>query len=271
MNDHDVKTLLEAGLDDEPPVRINVDAAVSAGRRRRSVRRLALAGAGLTAGTAMAVVALTTTGAGTVPSPSAATDPLVGPMVLTASGAGSDSKPLRPDSFGPGREHTTHWRSEQLADTLVTLLPPGRTTVHEGDFPGRTYRVTWDDGTGPVNFIGGADYTADAPQVPLCARLATPKVTPRPGAPKPQDVAPSHECEVIDLDGGRAEAVTLRFPQDGRVSQYVRVLRADGRTVTLQQWGGTPSSTRSRDTAASRPPLGTAELLAIANDPAWRF
>ncbi|MEU9848752.1 hypothetical protein [Streptomyces sp. NPDC047985] len=269
MNNHDVKTLLEAGLHDEPPLRTSVDTVVTAGRRSRFRRRGALAGAGLTAGAAVAALALVTPGVDAGTTPSAAADPLVGPLVPAAADSAAPQT-VRPDSFGSGTEHTTRWSSKRLAGTLVELLPPGKTTVQEGDFPGRTYRVQWDSGTGPVEFVGGAEYTAKAPQVPLCATIEMPKIAPRPGAPAPRDTAPKSDCQVVELpDGARAEAVTLRFPQDGQPSWYVRVLRKDGRTVTLQQWGDRPDAKR-RD-ARSQPQLDTAAMLKIANDPAWKF
>ncbi|WP_335934705.1 hypothetical protein [Streptomyces sp. PTD5-9] len=270
MNDHDVKTLLEAGLHAEPPLRTSVDAVVSAGRRSRLRRRGALAGAGLTAGAAVAALALVTPGADAGPAPSAAADPLVGPLVPAAADSAAP-RSLRPDAFGPGTEHTTRWSSERLAGTLVRLLPPGKATVREGDFPGRTYRVRWDDGTGPVQFVGGAEYTAKGPQVPLCASITLPKVAPRPGAPAPRDAAPASDCQVVELaDGARAEAVTLRLPEDGQQSWYVRVLRKDGRTVTLQQWAGRTDAKETSGTRA-QPRLDTTAMLKIANDPAWKF
>ncbi|MER6498435.1 hypothetical protein ABT218_03205 [Streptomyces sp. NPDC001455] len=269
MNNHDVKTLLEAGLRDEPPLRTSVDAVVAAGRRGRARRRGALAGAGLTAGAAVAALALVTPGADPGTTPSAA-DPLVGPLVPAAADSAAPQT-VRPDSFGSGTEHTTRWSSERLAGTLVKLLPPGKATVQEGDFPGRTYRVRWDSGTGPVEFVGGAEYTAKAPQVPLCASITMPKVAPRPGAPAPRDTAPASDCQVVRLaDGARAETVTLRLPGDGRQSWYVRVLRKDGRTVTLQQWAGR-TDTKDASGTRSQPRPDTAAMLRIANDPAWKF
>ncbi|MGW3498786.1 hypothetical protein [Streptomyces sp. NPDC001020] len=270
MNDHDVKTLLEAGLRDEPPLRTSVDTVVAAGRRSRVRRRGALAGVGLTAGAAVAALALLTPGADPGAAPLAAADPVVGPLVPAATESEAPQT-LRPDAFGPGTEHTTRWSSKQLAGTLVGLLPPGKATVREGDFPGRTYRVQWDGGTGPVEFVGGAEYTARGPQVPLCASITMPKVAPRPGAPAPRNAASASDCKVVELaDGARAEAVTLRFPQDGRPSWYVRVLRKDGRTTTLQQWTGRPDGKGAHSTP-SQPQLDTTALLKIANDPAWKF
>ncbi|WP_327349801.1 hypothetical protein OG772_23015 [Streptomyces sp. NBC_01321] len=270
MNNHDVKTLLEAGLHDEPPLRTSVDTAVAAGRRSRVRRRGALAGVGLTAGAAVATLALVTPGADPGATPLAAADPLVGPLVPAAADSAAPQT-LRPDAFGPGTEHTTRWSSKQLAGTLVGLLPPGEATVREGDFPGRTYRVQWDSGTGPVEFVGGAEYTAKGPHVPLCASITMPKVAPRPGAPAPRDTAPASDCQVVELaDGARAEAVTLRLPRDGQPSWYVRVLRKDGRTVTLQQWTGRPDAKGAHNTR-SQPQLDTTAMLKIANDPAWKF
>lgn len=134
MNNHDVKTLLEAGLRDEPPLRTSVDTAVAAGRRTLVRRRGALAGAGLTAGAAVAALALVTPGADPGTPPSAAADPLVGPLVPAAAGSAAPQT-LRPDAFGPGTEHTTRWSSKRLADTLVGLLPPGKATVREETSP----------------------------------------------------------------------------------------------------------------------------------------
>ncbi|BAU87928.1 hypothetical protein SLA_7062 [Streptomyces laurentii] len=270
MNDHDVKTLLEVGLHGEPPLRTSVETVVTAGRRSRVRRRGALAGVGLTAGVAVAALALVVPGAGPGATPSAAADPLVGPLVPAAADSAAP-RSLRPDTFGPGTEHTTRWSSERLAATLVGLLPPGGATVSEADIPGRTYRVQWDGGTGPVEFVGGAEYTAKAPRVPLCASITMPKVAPRPGAPAPRDTAPASDCRVVELaDGARAEAVTLRFPRDGQSSSYVRVLRKDGRTVSLQQWTGRPDAEGAPGTR-SQPQLDTTALLKIANDPAWTF
>ncbi|MFI2739664.1 hypothetical protein [Streptomyces sp. NPDC018711] len=266
MNDHDMKTLLRAGLDDEPPLGVGVDELVTAGRRRRLRRRGAFAVTGVTAGAA--VFALALTGAGTGASPEGpdvarAADPLVGPLVPAA--AETAAQPLRPDGFGSGTEHRTKWDSRRLADTLVGLLPSGRALTREGDFPGRTYRVQWDGGTGPVQFVGGAGYTDKEPDVPLCAQIALPKVSPRPGAPAPGAATTGDRCEVVHLaDGARAEVVTVRAGGKGRTSWYVRVLRRDGRTVTLQEWQG-------RDASRPEPAVPTAELLKIANDPAWAF
>lgn len=270
MNDHDVKTLLETGLGAEPPLRTSVDTVVAAGRRSRARRRGALAGVGLTTGVAVAALALLTPGAGSATAPSAAADPVVGPLVPAAAESEAPQT-LRPDAFGPGTEHTTRWSSKQLADTLVGLLPPGKATVEEGDFPGRTYRVRWDDGTGPMEFVGGAEYTDKGPRVPLCATIKLPKDVSRPGAPATRHTAPASDCEVVELaDGARAETVTLRFPQDGRPSWYVRVLREDGRTVTLQQWTARPDAKGAHSTPA-QPRLDVTALLRIANDPAWKF
>ncbi|MFF3609359.1 hypothetical protein [Streptomyces sp. NPDC002463] len=265
MNDHDMKSLLRAGLADEPPLHVGVDELVTAGRRRRLRRQGAFAATGVTA--AAAVFALALTGAGTAPDgrpdPARAADPLVGPLVPAA--AETAAQPLRPDGFGPGTDHRTAWTSERLADTLVGLLPAGRATTREGDFPGRTYRVQWDGGTGPVEFVGGAGYTAKEPDVPLCAHIAMPKVSPRPGAPAPAAGAAGDRCEVVRLaDGARAEVVTVGADGKGRTSWYVRVLRQDGRTVTLQQWP-------AHGTSRTEPAVPTAELLRIANAPAWAF
>ncbi|MEU0831763.1 hypothetical protein [Streptomyces sp. NPDC005969] len=261
MSNQDVRNLLEAGIGEEPPVRTTVDAVVTAGRRTRTRRRLALTGAGVTSAAAVAVLALVAPGAGPATSVSAA-DLLVGPLV--PAGVGTDeARPLRPDSFGPGIEHTTRWSSKRLADTLVTLLPEGRTTTKDGEFKGRTFQVDWDNGGEVVTFIGSAEYTDKAPKVPFCAEIALPKLTPRPGAPAPQDVMPRENCETVELaDGARAESVTLRFPEDGRESQYVRVERKDGRTVALQQWTDRPTK---------QVPLDADALLDIANSPSWRF
>ncbi|MFE7634545.1 hypothetical protein ACFU7Z_11030 [Kitasatospora sp. NPDC057518] len=261
----ELRALLATGLGTEPPLPADsVDAAVAAGRRRSGVRLAVRAGAGVAAAAALTALlgGLPTGGAAHDPGGTAvAADPLTGPLTL-AGAAGDAPQPLRPDSFGPGGGRPTGWSSEQLGATLAGLLPAGGgTTVRGGDIPGRTFRVDWASPVGQVELVGGADRTADAPNVPLCATIALPKVTPRPGVPSPQEAAPRTNCQVAELPGGaRGEAMTLTFPQGGRVSQYVRVQRADGRTVTLQQWVG-----------ASGAGLGTDELLAIADDPAWRF
>ncbi|MFI9625153.1 hypothetical protein [Streptomyces sp. NPDC052042] len=261
MSNQDVRNLLEAGIGEEPPVRTTVDAVVTAGRRSRTRRRLAFTGAGVTSAAAVAVLALVAPGAGPAPSASAA-DLLVGPLVPAGVGI-DEARPLRPDSFGPGIEHTTGWSSKRLADTLVTLLPEGRTATKDGEFKGRTFHVDWANGGEEVTFIGSAGYTAKEPRVPFCAKSALPKITPRAGAPKPQDVREREVCETVELaDGARAESVTLWFPEDGRESQYVRVERKDGRSVALQQWTDRPTK---------RVPLDAAALLDIANSPSWRF
>ncbi|MEV7797324.1 hypothetical protein AB0O68_36135 [Streptomyces sp. NPDC087512] len=260
MSHQDVRNLLQAGIGQEPPVR-TVDAVVTAGRRVRTRRRLALTGAGVTSAAAVAVLALVAPGAGPATHVSAA-DLLVGPLVPAGSGS-DEARPLRPDSFGPGIEHTTRWSSKRLADTLVALLPKGRTTTHDGDIKGRTFHVTWGNRGEEVTFIGSAEYTDKAPDVPLCAKIPLPKITPRSGAPVRQDVMPSEDCKTVELaDGARAESVTVRLPADGRESQYVRVERKDGRTVALQQWTDRPTK---------RAPLDTDALLEIANSPSWRF
>ncbi|PWI08099.1 hypothetical protein DIZ27_24570 [Streptomyces sp. NWU339] len=257
MSNQDVRNLLQAGIGEEPPVRTTVDAVVAAGRRVRTRRRLALTGAGVTAAAAAVVLAVVAPGAGPEASVSAA-DPLV------PAGVGTDEAgPLRPDSFGPGIEHTVRWSGKRLADNLVALLPQGRTTTQDGDIKGRTFRVTWDNGDGEVTFTGSVGYTAKESHVPFCAKIAVPKITPRPGMPAPEDVAPREDCETVELaDGARAESVTLRFPATGSESQYVRVKRTDGRTVALQQWTDQPTK---------QPPLDADALLDIANSPTWRF
>ncbi|MFG2918702.1 hypothetical protein ACGF0D_38195 [Kitasatospora sp. NPDC048298] len=79
--------------------------------------------------------------------------------------------------------------------------------------------------------------------------------------PSPQEVAPRTSCHLVDLpSGAHGEAVTLTHPQNDRTSQYVRLQRTDGRTVTLQQWTDQPDAG-----------LAEAALLAIADDPAWQF
>ncbi|MFB7469651.1 hypothetical protein [Kitasatospora sp. NPDC056184] len=262
----DIRLLLAAGLGAEPPLRAGtVEAAMAAGRRRNGARRLARtgAGAGVTATLATVVVCLasaTPTSAPVAAPTATVADPLTGPVALVGE-AGEAPQALRPDSFGPGADRPSGWTSERLGATLAGLLPPGASEVQAGDIAGRTFRVAWSGAGGPVRFIGGAERTADAPKVPLCATVAFPKITPLPGRPSPEEVSPTNRCEVVDLpDGGRAEAVTLTFPQGGRTSQYVRVLRADGRTVTLQQFPERPEGS-----------LATTALLTIANDPAWRF
>ncbi|MFI2608519.1 hypothetical protein [Kitasatospora sp. NPDC018619] len=259
----DLRTLLATGLGAEPPLRPGtVDAAVSAGRRRRGTRLAVRAGAA--AAVTAALAAVVATGPGTAPpapgTPVAAADPLTGPLSL-AGAAGASAEPLRPDTFGPGTGRATDWTSEHLAATLAGLLPAGPTTVRAGDIPGRSFRVAWQSPAGPVDFVGGADRTADAPKVPFCAAIALPAVTPRAGVPGPQEAAPRTSCHLVDLpSGAHGEAVTLTHPQSGRTSQYVRLQRADGRTVTLQQWSEHPDAA-----------LAEAALLAIADDPAWQF
>ncbi|MEV7796283.1 hypothetical protein AB0O68_30500 [Streptomyces sp. NPDC087512] len=260
MSNQDVRNLLEAGIGEEPPVRTTVDAVVAAGRRTRTRRRLALTGAGVTSAAVVAVLALAAPGAGPAANVSAA-DPLLGPLVPAGMGT-DEARSLRPDSFGPGIEHTTRWSSKRLADTLVTLLPEGRTTTHDGDIKGRTFRVTWDNGGQKVTFIGSVGYTAKESHVPFCAKIPLPKITHRDGT-TPQDVMPREHCETVELaDGARAESLTMRFPADGRESQYVRVERKDGRTVALQQWTDRPTK---------QVPLDTDALLDIVNSPSWRF
>ncbi|MER5352865.1 hypothetical protein ABT093_21345 [Kitasatospora sp. NPDC002551] len=261
-----IRLLLAAGLGSEPPLRGGtVEAAMAAGRRRSGVRRLARtgAGAGVTAALATLVVCLASAapaGGPAVAAAGAPADPLAGPVALVGE-SGETPQALRPDSFGPGADRPTAWTSQQLGATLAGLLPAGASDVRAGDIAGRTFRVAWSGAAGPVEFIGGAERTADAPKVPLCATVAFPKITPPPGQPTPEEVLPANRCELVDLpDGARAEAVTLTFPQSGRTSQYVRVLRADGRTVTLQQFPERPEGA-----------LDPTALLAIANDPAWRF
>ncbi|MFD4656262.1 hypothetical protein ACFWP2_11610 [Kitasatospora sp. NPDC058444] len=259
----DLRTLLAAGLGAEPTLRSGtVDAAVAAGRRRRGTRLAVRAGA-TAAGAAALAALVATVPTGTTPAPgapAAAADPLTGPLTL-AGAAGATAEPLRPDSFGPGSGRATDWTSDHLGTTLAALLPAGATTVRPGDIPGRSFRVAWQSPAGPVDFVGGADHTADAPKVPLCATIALPKVTPRPGVPSPQDIAPRTDCRLVELpSGARGEAVTMTLPQSDRVSRYVRLQRPDGRTVTLQQWARQPDAG-----------LDTAALLAIADDPAWQF
>ncbi|MFB7571842.1 hypothetical protein [Streptomyces sp. NPDC056165] len=265
LDGHDeMQALLAAGLDAEPPLRSGtVDAAVAAGRRRRGTRMATRVGVGVAATAAVAAVVGYPTG-GATPGPDTTTvaaDPLVGPLTLAGS-TSAGAKPLRPDSFGSGSGQPTGWSSEKLGNTLAALLPAaGSKTVTSGEFPGRTFRVVWRSAAGPVEFHGGAEWTADAPKVPFCATIALPKFTPRPGAPSPQEVAPRTDCQVVKLpDGARGEAMTLTFPQDGEVSQYVRVERADGRTVVLQQWAGKPGAA-----------LKISDLVKIADNSAWRF
>ncbi|MEU7016380.1 hypothetical protein [Streptomyces sp. NPDC046385] len=258
-------TLLAAGLGAEPPLSPGtVDAAVAAGRRRRGTRLAVRAGASVAATAALtALVAAGLPTAADTPAPGnavAAADPLTGPLTLAGS-AGATPQPLRPDSFGTGNGRATEWTSDHLGTTLAGLLPAGGKTVRAGDIPGRTFRVAWQSPAGAVDFVGGADRTADAPKVPLCATIALPKVSPRPGVPSPQEVAPRTDCHLVELpSGARGEAVTLTLPQSGRTSLYVRLQRADGRTVTLQQWAEQPAAG-----------LDTAALLAIADNSAWRF
>ncbi|MFE4448814.1 hypothetical protein [Streptomyces sp. NPDC056820] len=219
-------------------------------------------GVGVAATAAVAAVVGYPAG-GATPGPETTTvaaDPMVGPLTLAGS-TSAGAKPLRPDSFGSGSGQPTGWSSEKLGNTLAALLPAGGKTVTGGEFPGRTFRVVWRSAAGPVEFHGGAEWTADAPKVPFCATIALPKFTPRPGAPSPQEVAPRTDCQVVKLpDGARGEAMTLTFPQDGEVSQYVRVQRADGRTVVLQQWAGKPGAA-----------LKISDLVKIADNSAWRF
>ncbi|MFD8705319.1 hypothetical protein ACFV1W_22345 [Kitasatospora sp. NPDC059648] len=262
----EVRTLLAAGLGAEPTLRPGtVDAAVAAGRRRRGTRLAVRAGAGVAATAALAALVanlpgVTTPAPGTSGAPVAAADPLTGPLTLAGS-ADATPEALRPDSFGPGSGRATDWTSERLGSTLASLLPDGAKTVRAGDIPGRSFRVGWQSPAGPVDFVGGAERTADAPKVPFCAAIALPKVTARPGVPAPQDAAPRTDCHLVELpSGARGEAVTLTARQDGRASQYVRLQRADGRTVTLQQWAGQPDAG-----------LDEAALLAIADAAAWQF
>ncbi|WP_316524129.1 hypothetical protein [Kitasatospora brasiliensis] len=256
----DLRTLLAAGLGAEPPLRPGtVDSAVVAGRRRRGTRLAVRAGAATAATAALAALVAALPTATTPGAPMAAADPLAGPLSLAGSGASAE--PLRPDSFGPGSGRATDWTSDHLGTTLASLLPAGGKTVGAGDIPGRTFRVNWQSPAGPVDFVGGADRTADAPKVPLCATIALPKVTPRPGMPSPQETAPRTDCHLVDLpSGAHGEAVTLTHPQSGHTSQYIRLQRADGRTVTLQQWAEQPDAA-----------LDEAALLAIADNPAWQF
>ncbi|MER7706023.1 hypothetical protein ABTX81_24400 [Kitasatospora sp. NPDC097605] len=263
--DH-IRLLLAAGLGAEPPLRAGtVEAAMAAGRRRGGGRVLARTGVG--AGVTAALAALVMCLGSAAPAPASAggptvtaADPLTGPVALVGE-TGEVPQALRPDSFGASSDRPTGWSSERLGATLAGLLPSGAADVRAGDIAGRTFRVVWNGAAGPVEFIGGAERSADAPKVPLCATVAFPKITPAPGHPRPEEVLPKNRCELVDLPGGgRAEAVTLTFPQGGRTSQYVRVLRGDGRTVTLQQFPERPEGS-----------LDTAALLAIANDPAWRF
>jgi hypothetical protein len=122
--------------------------------------------------------------------------------------------------------------------------------------------VTWDNGGEKVTFIGSVGYTAKESHVPFCAKIPLPKITHRDGT-TPQDVMPREDCETVELaDGARAESLTMRFPADGRESQYVRVERKDGRTVALQQWTDRPTK---------QVPLGADALLDIVNSPSWRF
>ncbi|MFJ9448679.1 hypothetical protein ACIRRH_43905 [Kitasatospora sp. NPDC101235] len=259
----EMRTLLAAGLGAEPTLRPGtVDAAVTAGRRRRGTRLAVRAAATMAATAALAaLVATLPTGATPTPgAPVAAADPLTGPLTLAGS-ADATPEPLRPDSFGPGSGRATAWTSDHLGTTLASLLPAGAKTVRAGDIPGRSFRVAWQSPAGSVDFVGGADHTADAPKVPFCATIALPKITPRPGVPSPQEIAPRTDCHLVELpSGARGEAVTLTPRQDGRVSQYVRLQRADGRTVTLQQWAEQPDAG-----------LDEAALLAIADDPTWQF
>ncbi|CAM5553274.1 hypothetical protein AB0F92_39840 [Kitasatospora aureofaciens] len=262
----ELRTLLAAGLGAEPTLRPGtVDAAVAAGRRRRGTRLAVRAGATVAVTAALAALVanlpgVTTPAPSTPGNPVAAADPLTGPLTL-AGAAGASAEPLRPDSFGPGSGRATDWTSDRLGTTLASLLPDGAKTVRAGDIPGRTFRVAWQSPAGPVDVIGGADRTADAPKVPLCATIALPKVTARPGVPSPQDAAPRTSCHLVELpSGARGEAVTLTLPQSGRTSQYIRLQRADGRTVTLQQWAEQPDAG-----------LDEAALLAIADAPAWQF
>ncbi|MFE4972694.1 hypothetical protein ACFRAR_11300 [Kitasatospora sp. NPDC056651] len=259
----DLRPLLATGLGAEPPLRPGtVDAAVAAGRRVHGTRLAVRAGTAVAATAALAALVATVpaTDAPATDTAVAAADPLTGPLALAGS-AGASAEPLRPDSFGPGSGHATDWTSEHLAATLAGLLPAGPTTVRAGDIPGRSFRVAWQSPAGPVDFVGGADRTADAPKVPFCAAIALPVVTARPGVPSPQEAAPRNNCRLVDLpSGARGEAVTLTDPRSGSTSQYVRLQRADGRTVTLQQWTDHPDAA-----------LAEAALLAIADDAAWQF
>lgn len=262
----DLRTLLAAGLGAEPPLCTGtVDAAVAAGRRHRGTRLAVRAGAAVAATAAVAALVATvpTTATPATPAPGATTaaaDPLASPLALAGS-AGASAEPLRPDSFGAGSGRATDWTSEHLAATLAGLLPAGPTTVGAGDIPGRSFRVAWQSPAGPVDFVGGAEHTADASNVPFCATVAQPVITPRPGVPSPQEVAPRTSCHLVDLpSGAHGEAVTLTLPQNGRTSQYVRLQRTDGRTVTLQQWTDQPDAA-----------LDETALLAIADNPAWQF
>ncbi|MFF4764299.1 hypothetical protein [Streptomyces sp. NPDC001292] len=259
MSNQDVRNLLEAGIGEEPPVRTTVDAVVAAGRHVRTRRRLALTGAGVTSAAAVAALVLVAPGAGPATSASAA-DPLLGPLV--PAGVGTDTpRPVRPDSVNWGVEHTTRWSSKRLADTLVALLPEGRTTTKDGDIKGRTFQVTWDNGGEEVTFIGSVGYTAKEPNLPFCAEFPEPKITPRPGAV--YNHAETSHCETVELaDGARAESSTLRFSADGSESQYVLVHRKDGRSVALQQMTDRPTK---------QVPLDADALLDIANSPSWQF
>ncbi|MEU3569426.1 hypothetical protein AB0E96_13525 [Kitasatospora sp. NPDC036755] len=259
----DLRTLLAAGLGTEPPLRPGtVDTAVAAGRRRRGTRLAVRTGAATAATAALAalVAALPTATTPAPGTPTAAADPLTGPLTL-AGAAGAVPEPLRPDSFGPGSGRATDWTSDHLGTTLASLLPAGARTVGAGDIPGRSFRVAWQSPAGPVDFVGGADRTADAPKVPFCAAIALPRVTPRPGVPSPQEAAPRTDCHLVELpSGAHGEAVALTPRQGDRASLYIRLQRADGRTVTLQQWAEQPDAG-----------LDEAALLAIADDPAWQF
>ncbi|WP_224284796.1 hypothetical protein [Streptomyces sp. LS1784] len=256
----EMRTLLAAGLGAEPTLRPGtVNTAVTAGRRRRATRLAVRTGA-TAAATATLAALIATLPTPTPGTPTAAADPLTGPLTLAGT-ANATPEPLRPDSFGPGNGRATDWTSDHLGTTLASLLPAGAKTVRAGDIPGRTFRVAWQSPAGSVDFVGGADHTADAPKVPFCAAIALPEVTPPPGVPGPQEVAPRTDCHLVELpSGGRGEAVTLTSRQDGRVSRYVRLQRADGRTVTLQQWTEQPGTG-----------LDEAALLAIADDPTWQF
>jgi hypothetical protein len=272
MRDEEVKALLASGLSGEPPVRISIDEVVAAGHRRRSRRRMTLASGGLSLAAAAVFGLLMLPGAEPASGSGHTGDPLVGPLVPVGQDGAVTAQGVRPDAVPGGTEHTSGWTGGKLGETLVTLLPGGKATALEGDIPGRTYRVTWTPTNGgAIDIVGGADRTAEAPQVPLCAKVVMPDHPSRPGAPSTEDASALQSCETLDLDGGgKAEALTLRSPDGRRVSHYVRAVRADGRTVTIQMWNGHGDGDRWV-TSTPEPPLGTAELVRIANDAAWRF